>query len=59
MIAIIQNGMSTHQIKRKLHMQSRFGNEYYHFDPHCPWHRCPWFFPATLQMSIAILMENN
>ncbi len=32
-----------------------------HFDPHCPWNRCPWFFPATLEIAdvYSYLMENN
>lgn len=30
--------------------QSRFGNTYYHFNPHCVWMRCPGFIPTLLEI---------
>ena len=30
--------------------QSRFGNVYNHFNPHCVWMRCPGFDPTLLEI---------
>ncbi len=37
--------------------QSRYGNAYYHFDPHCIWLRCNWFVPSHLEIPPNVLSE--
>ena len=50
-----QNGVSTHQVDRKL---QRAGLAMF-IDPHCVWHRCLWFFPAALEIADVLLTEVN